>query len=54
MQAAREIVDRGYGKVPDPLREAIPTVFEGMGIEPFRPQKLNDRGSVEPVKREVV
>jgi hypothetical protein len=49
VQAAREILDRGYGKVPEATAE-LPTVVEGMGIEPFR--KPNGNGSTEPVRLE--
>ena len=32
MQAAREILDRGYGKVPEAGAEPLPPIIEGMGI----------------------
>jgi hypothetical protein len=34
--AARELLDRGYGKVPEPAAEPPPQIMEGIVIEPFR------------------
>lgn len=45
MQAARELLDRGYGKVPEPAAEPPPQIMEGIVIEPFR--KSNGNGSDE-------
>jgi hypothetical protein len=45
VQAAREILDRGYGKVPEAAAEPSPTVIKGIGIEPFRKPKENEGGS---------
>jgi hypothetical protein len=43
-------LDRGYGKVPE-AADQMPTVIEGMGIEPFC--KPNGDGSTgEPVRLE--
>jgi hypothetical protein len=51
VQAAREILDRGYGKVPEPAPETMPTVIEGMRMEPFR-KPNGSNGGTEPVKLE--
>jgi hypothetical protein len=48
VQAAREPLDRGYGKVPEAAAEPLPTVVEGIGIEP----KPNGNGPTEPVRLE--
>src|SRR6476469_4575806 len=50
VQAAREILDRGYGKVPEPAAEPYAYGDRGMGIESFR--KPNGNGSTEPVRLE--
>jgi hypothetical protein len=50
VQAARELLDRGYGKVPEPAAEPPPQIMEGIVIEPFR--KSNGNGSDEPVRLE--
>jgi hypothetical protein len=50
VQAARELLDRGYGKVPEPAAEPPPQIMEGIVIEPLR--KYNGNGSDEPVRLE--
>jgi hypothetical protein len=50
VQAARELLDRGYGKVPEPAAEPPPQIMEGIVIEPLR--KSDGNGHDEPVRLE--
>ena len=44
VQAAREILDRAYGKVPEAAAEPLPTVVEGWASNPF----ANRTGTGQP------
>jgi hypothetical protein len=50
VQAARELLDRGYGKMPEPAAEPPPQIMQGIVIEPLR--KSDGNGSDEPVRLE--
>ena len=50
VQAARELLDRGYGKVPEPAAEPPPQIMEGIVIEPLR--KSDGNGHDKPVRLE--
>jgi hypothetical protein len=50
VQAARELLDRGYGKMSEPAAEPPPQIMQGIVIEPLR--KSDGNGSDEPVRLE--
>jgi hypothetical protein len=50
VHAARELLDRGYGKIPEPAPESTHAAIEGIVIEPLR--QTDGNGHDGPVKLE--